>query len=392
MDFDRHLCVHQGFVYAYGGENGTITVLPLSDLQKSTVTASARSVHKYDDPVRALAFSQDGQRVAVGFDDGNVDVYSFSLDQLKSEEDGSSLPHPFARVTSGKDDASKEDSSQDDGLGDLFTQGDDEDAEGLFSSSDKLAPTFRLKHRQESSIRSLQFDPKMTGKYFLAIASDSSPGFIVVDATSETSTETYLSDESVKCHNEDGLRSLSYSPDGSTIATMTHKGRLCMFNIEGDDPEIDWELRHRDGHIAVQKPDMSAFQDFDSGDRSIGPVWSTDGLLLGLPGEKDLHFRWKGGDEFKRDFMILPKMGNDSINGELVGMAFDPLNEGYVVTSSRDGMISVWKICDSDKGLVSRLFPLPRASAILHPPLDLFNFHTNFTPLGLKCNGRWIHR
>ncbi len=365
--FDRHLFIHQDYVYAYGGDNGTITVLPLSDLQSTSSakgSTSARIVHQYDEPVRALAFSQDSQRVAVGFDDGNVDIYSFSSDQLESQEDGSPLPHPFAGMKSRKDD---------DDFGELFTQGDDDEDEVAFSSSEQIEPTFRLKYRSETSIRSLQFDPKMAGKYFLAIASDSKPGLVVVDATSETSTEKYLSDEAEKSHDEEGLRSLSYSPDGSSIATLTHKGRLCIWNVEGDDPDIDWDIMHRDGHIAVQKPDMSACTDHDAGDRSICPVWSADGLLLGLPGEKDLHFRRKGADGFKKDFIILPKMGEDSLQEELVGMAFDPLNKGYVVTSSRDKMISVWKI-SNEEGLVSRFDPLYHVSTIMNPALKLIQF------------------
>uniref|UniRef100_A0A7S3QHM5 Minichromosome loss protein Mcl1 middle region domain-containing protein n=1 Tax=Chaetoceros debilis TaxID=122233 RepID=A0A7S3QHM5_9STRA len=350
-DTDRHLVLHDDHVYAYGGDMGIISAFPIdASSDAASSSASAKIIHQYDEAVRALAFSNDGQRVAVGYEDGHVDMYAFTAEQLQGEDS-----HPFLNTAKGKEQSASQSQSQDDGMDDLFTQGDDEDDDDLFSSRmEVLKPSFRLSHRFESSIRSLQFSPTCTSEcYYLAIAADSKPGFLIANVTSSSSQAVYLEDEAEKAHEEEGIRSLSYSPDGNTLASLSHKGRLCLWNVPGgggdSDPELEWEILHRDAHYAVQKPDMSAFMDYDAGDRSIMPVWGCTGTsteCVALPGEKDLHIRRSGALE--KDCMILPSFGGESVTGELVGLAFDPSKKGYVVSSSRDGKISMWKVTDAD--------------------------------------------
>ena len=97
-DTDRHLVLHDDHVYAYGGDNGIISAFPIpvdtsgdSDAPSSSSSSStAKIIHQYDEAVRALAFSNDGQRVAVGYEDGHVDMYAFTPEQIKEGQ-----PHPF---------------------------------------------------------------------------------------------------------------------------------------------------------------------------------------------------------------------------------------------------------------------------------------------------------
>jgi WD40 repeat protein len=326
-EYNRRLIVHADHLYAIGGENGTITATSLSD------PSSFRVVQQYDEPVRALAFSPDGKRVAVGYEDGNVDIYSFDSEQLEQGV------HPFLGNHGNNDTTSK---SQD-----VFDDFLSQDNDGLFDSSEKLTPSFRLGHRFEASIRSLEFDPRCkNGKYFLAISSEAAPGFMVVDATNEKSFQKFFATESEKEYNQGGVRSLQYSPDGSMITSLGLDGKLCFWSVEGSDPELEWELVHSDSHKVITKPDLGQFA--DSADRSCYPTWNVDGSILALPGDKDLQLRRKTNSDsnwMKNDCIVLSP-SNDESNCEIVAISFDPRNEGYVVTSSRDGKVGLWKLTD----------------------------------------------
>ena len=346
-DYNRTLATFQNHLYAIGGDCGSISALSL-DNNGSPSSGTARIIHQYDEPVRALAFSKDGQRVAVGYEDGNIDIYSFTAEELKE-----SPQHPFLGNGNGNGNGNnkpQQPSDSQDDLDDMFTQGNDDD-DGNANDLAKLSPSFRLAHRFESTIRSLQFNPPSPSSshaYFLAIAAESAPGFMIANATSQSSFQKYLDADAEKEYNQGGVRNAAYAPDGSMVATLGCDGRLCIWAVHGD-PELDWELVHRDGHKVVSKQDAGGFA--SSFDRSLAPVWSADGLMLGLPGAVDLQFRRNdgGANWFKKDRMVLASFGGGEGNtGEIVGMAFDPCNEGYVVTSSKDGKICVWKMNDND--------------------------------------------
>jgi WD40 repeat protein len=131
-------------------------------------------------------------------------------------------------------------------------------------------------------------------------------------------------------------------------------GRLCFWNVTSfEDPEVEWELMHRDTHKVVSKQDVGEWNGSDVADRSLYPGWSHDGKYLAIPGENFLQFRRKSSkneDWSKKECMAL-KMGEKI--GEIVSLAHDPKNEGYVVTSGRDGKICLWQITKGETMKVS---------------------------------------
>lgn len=323
-EYNRHLTAHGGWLYVIGGESGTIAASSQSN------PLSFRVIQQYDEPVRSLAFSKDGQRVAVGFEDGNVDIYCFTPDQLQGDS------HPFL----GTPDTTNDTNSQD-AFNDFFSQ----ENEGIYGSSGKVSPSFRLGFRFEASIRSLQFDPRSQGgKYYLAVSSEAAPGFMVFDVSGSDSFQKYLANESEKEYNQGGVRSIQYSPDGDMIASLGMDGKLCFWSVQGSDPELEWDLIHCDSHKVVTKSDLGQFS--DSADRSCYPVWSHDGSIIALPGDKDLQLRRKVENDdawIKKDCIVLGPSESEA-ESDIVAIAFDPKNEGFVVTSSRDGNVGLWKL------------------------------------------------
>lgn len=402
----RNLVLFQDCLFAYGGENGLISVLhlPLNHDADATNKSSSSSpslsfkvIHSFDEPVRALAFSPDGQRVAVGLDDGVIEIYAFTAQELLSS---SSPPnhhrrhchHPFAGPASwsstnssscsSRDDSHDAAGSSDDILAsqqdDLFATQDDimDDANGGMAalSSGFLSPSFRLPHRFNSPIRSLDFCPVVdSNAYFLAIATESSPGLTIANVTSLDAFEKYLDSEASGIYEHHGVRNAVYSPDGNHVASLGCNGMLCVWNVPvGGDAELEWELLHKDSHLVVAQQDTGAFA--SSKDKSMAPVWSKDGSVLVIPGEKDLQFRrkrlnqegqqdgvvewfakdrlvWKqctaGGSDDKKGGAT-PQDGKSAHEDEhddlIVGIAVDPRNEGYIVTSSVNGSIGLWKL------------------------------------------------
>jgi hypothetical protein len=93
-------------------------------------------------------------------------------------------------------------------------------------------------------------------------------------------------------------------------------------------------------------------------DKAMACVWSSNGEMLGLSGSKDLQIRRKSADDadgnsntvwLKKDKLVLATNENGKDMGEIVAIAFDPLNKGYVVTSFKHGQVGVWKLKDDVK-------------------------------------------
>lgn len=341
-DHPRHLTIQSNHLIAIGGENGNISALPLLSHDDATSTTDAKTpkiIKRYDDPVKALAFSSNGQRVAVGYEDGSVDIYVYSQDEIdEAEKNGS---HPFISKSKRSND---EDNLDDDDDDQFFTQSEDTD--------NNEYPTFRLKFRFENSIRHIQFRPLSSGKqneekYYLAIAAESSPGFMIVDVTSEDSFVKYLEDEASSAYDQGGVRSVAFSPDGNMVMSLGMDGRVCFWSTKGEDPSMDWELIN-DGMKVVSKVDAGGFADV--GDKSLYPVWSSCGNLIGFPGSNELKFRKRensdeGMDWLKKNRMILnfAEKSSEGSDSSIVGLAFDPSNDGYAITSTRDGNIGLWR-------------------------------------------------
>lgn len=387
----RNLVLYQDCLYAYGGENGLISVLrlPFKDgagkkSLSASITSSSSSfkvIHSFDEPVRALAFSSDGQRVAVGLDDGVIEIYVFSSQELLGSPPTSSHCHPFAGPFSCSKESCNDDrynavGDLEDGYRDdiLASQQDDlfatqdvtsDDTNGGINAfaSGHLSPSFRLPHRFDSPIRSLDFCPVVdSNNYFLAIATESSPGLTIANVTSLEAFEKFLDSEASGLYEHHGVRNAVYSPDGNYVISLGCNGMLSLWGVPvGGDKELEWELLHKDGHLVVSQQDTGAFA--SSKDKSMAPVWSKDGSLLAIPGEKDLQFRRRSMNQeqdgvqwFAKDRLVWKQClsgtekrketssRDDADDDLIVGIAVDPSNEGYIVTSSLNGSIGLWKL------------------------------------------------
>lgn len=368
----RRLTLYQNHLLAIGGSNGIITAASKDNSASDPIALSFEKVQEYDDLVRALAFSNDGTRIAVGYDSGSVDIFCFTEDQLKLAENGT---HPFFSRGSGKSENQEDnmDEEEEDLFDAMLTQGDDETS-GPSGSGNKssggltlLTPSFSIP-RFDSEIRSLSFQniakSSKSQKYHLAIALESN-GFAVVDVTSSTTSENsmYLHSESKTHYTNFGTRHATFSPSGGTLATIGCNGRAAFWatSPHSSDPELEWEMSHGDSFACIEKKDGGAFA--DSGDRGMELVWSGDGCVVGIPGSRDLQLRRKsisensndGSEDEDRDWLTKDRVvlgpshkkkdGEDD-TGEIVSIAFDPLNSGYVVTSFRNGAVGVWKLKD----------------------------------------------
>ncbi len=328
---------------AIGGSNGTITALNLNS-KSDDAEAAFRTIKQFDDAVRALAFSSDGQRVAVGYDDGQVRIFSYSKEELN---DGNDIDcHPFVTIAKQNSVNIADSQSDDEGFFDeMLSQNplnDDKAMEGP-SSSESTSSSFFLPRRFDSEVRSLSFQPNT---YHLAIALESSPGFLIADVASQSSEKYYLEQESIAQYQQAGVRNLCFSPSGNTLATLGCDGRLCLWNTtfsSDSDPELDWELYHADTFNAAEI-DSGAFSDVF--EKATMCAFSSNEQMLVMGGSKDLQIRRKG-DEADREWMKKDKLvlaPKNETTGEIVAIAFDPLNEGYIVTSFRNGKIGIWKL------------------------------------------------
>lgn len=347
-DHPRHLTIHSNHIFAIGGEDGFISATPINEKDDASTT---RVIRKYDEPVKALAFSDDGQRVAVGYDDGFVDIYVYSKEQLASSEN-----HPFL-LNKTKRNVNDEEKDTDDFLHTQSSQFDDDEEDKEEEEEDQSGPSFRLPQRFEASIRHLQFQPNpskdASPTYYLAIAAEASPGFKIVNVTKEeTSSTSYLDDEASTAYKKGGVRSVSFSPNGNQLMTMGMDGRTCVWSTQiGGDPQLDWELIHEDILPVVDRVDTGAFAEI--ADKSLYPVWNKSGAIVAIPGCVDLKFRKKdsnGAEEEDMDWLKDTRMvlNMDAKKGEdgngIVGLAFDPKDDGYVIASTKDGGIGLWRI------------------------------------------------
>ena len=290
-------------VMAYGGDLGTISVI---------ANNTAQVVRRFDDAIRAVAVSHDGKRVAVGFDDGSTKIFRYENAVSEKEQ------HPFLQQQ-------QESFKEDDFLSQSDELGDKED-ESTFPG-----PRF------DSPVRHMQFDPR---SYHLCIASES--GVCVVDVTSPAKLEErFLQDMADKEHDASGIRGVSYCQykDKVVLSTLDMTGRLCVWDVTGDDPTLDYELAHRDAHKCVPKPDIGEILQADPYDRSCLPV-SVKNTCLVLPGITDVQLRLFDNLKEQHFLVSLPEKGHvDAI----VAMAPSPDGK-HLVTSGREGRVVLWSI------------------------------------------------
>lgn len=305
-DHPRRLVKLGNQILAYGGDHGTISII---DQGKASIA------RRFDDAIRAIAVSNDGKRVAVGFDDGSTKIFLYEHDAESQDQ------HPFLQ---------QRESSNNDDDDDFLSQGDQ------LGDDDKNETSFPGP-RFDAPVRHLQFDPRSN---HLCIASES--GVCIVDVTSaSTLDQRLLQNEADKQHDASGVRGVAYSFQGKDkvlLATLDMTGRLCVWDVSGDDADLDWELLHRDSHKCIAKPDIGEIHDADPYDRSCLPVSIHKGFVL--PGMTDVQLRLCENPKEQHFLVSLPEKGHvDSI------VAMVPSPDGkHLVTSGRDGRVVLWAI------------------------------------------------
>ena len=283
---------------AFGGNDGIISLVVLESSKVSTA-------RQFDDAVRDVAFSYDGKRVAVGLDDGSTQIFVFT----DSDIDTATTIHPFV------------------------TQNSDED----FLSQDATKIIFQGP-RFDAPVRSLRWDPRSN---MLAIASEA--GMCVVDATSThsiSSKDRFLQEAADKEHSNAGVRGLSYftSDSQTLLASLGLDGRLCIWDVTGDDPGLDYELLHRDDNKCIPKADVGELNGSDSFDRSCLPVFGKNSLFL--PGNNDVHLR--SISKLDEQSFLSSRDGKGHIEPVVSILVSD--DNKSIVTSGRDGRVNLWDI------------------------------------------------
>lgn len=355
----RHVLHFQGCVLAYGGDTGVLTALPITSLRNEKNSQPARVVARFDDPIRAVAISPDnGRRIAFGFDDGSTRIYSFS---------SITTIHPL--------------------LKNIFDPSEMEDETTFFSQCDGTdeSSSFMVGPRFEASIRCMDFHPLSSENrgYFLAVASEASPGFSILRIPHKNSTstssltmeeeedfKTYLREEGGEAHDMSGLRNLGFSlptspgPMTTYLYTLGMDGRMCLWNVSTlEDPGFLWELLHRDAFKIVLKPDVGECNGSAVADRIYAPVWA-DGfkskdskdeslIVLGIPGSCDVQLRIQSKTKgWEKKSHWLTTTSSEGHLDDIVTLAFEPMSaeeihrekSRFLVTSGRDGHVCLWEV------------------------------------------------
>jgi hypothetical protein len=365
----RLLLLPSGEILAYGGDDGIITCLTTSESDSSDANdinngngKDASIIQRYDDGVRAVAVSKDGKRVAVGFDDGRTQLYSF--DDYGNGNDGagnskSKSSHPFCQA------ASQQKSSQENHQDALFSQ----DLLNLQETTPSIAgPSF------DSPIRDLQFHP--TQQYALAIASEAT--VCVVDATDSTTMKTrYLQHEAQHNHDHCGIRGVSFGDDG-LLCTLAMDGRLCVWLAQG--PPATWKLLEREPQTCIPQKDVGEILGASVADRSCRPLSSVG--YIATPGNVQVQLRKIVRLNNTTSLEKVPPSCDDGHVESIVCLARS--NE-WLVTSGRDSKILVWKISSQGLSLETTL-----ASDLKSMPTDLMVQNQTNTLYAVSADGSCV--
>jgi chromosome transmission fidelity protein 4 len=312
-------------VLAYGGDEGHISSL----IEKEN---RFQVIQRCDDQVRAIAFSADGKRVAVGFDTGQIDIYRFDNYELTV-----GVPHPFAQI--------RAENKGDDN--DLLSQDQTTSHTDLFSGPDFDSP-----------IRDLCFLRNQSdSSFWLAIASES--GMRIVNADSnETIKQQILERESQESHGHWGIRGIALNKNSSLMASLSMDGRLCAWSINFNDSETpEVKLLERESKMCIAKKDTGEVHGSDFFDRSCRPLFHDD--LLATPGQLLPVIR-----KIKEKQMENIEVTNCEEDGHVESiMALEFFDKDHFITSGRDKRVIFWR-CDCETGVLTPLKTFKLESAV----------------------------
>ena len=273
---------------AYGGTDGHVYLLPGS-YNGAYPRSSPILLKSYDDIPRSMAISSNGLRLAIGFDGGETQIFSYDDNKKGNDVDKLGVRHhPFVNVELVN-------RAIDVCLSDSGNESEDEYNGGFFSQSQQEQPdstSVKMFNgpRSELAIRHLSFDPRSTsGAYYLAIGSESADAPLrVVNVTSEESVgkenKVWLEVEGGDVCGGGGVRSLTYSNNTSStnsssdndkklwLTTLGTNGKINVFDVSSPLtlPE-SWDHVYSDFMQCV-KPDVGSLGS-DSADKACHVAW-----------------------------------------------------------------------------------------------------------------------
>jgi hypothetical protein len=368
----RFLHLPSGHLLAYGGESGNVSCL-LPEQEYTKNSNKFVIVQQYDDEVRSIAVSQDGKRLAVGFETGSTQIYTFD----QNTDDEILVLHPYVqaieKIKSAEEKKNDDDlMSQDCGI---------VDNSSYFPGPDLGAP-----------IRDLAFLPQTSdsddtssssSSYLLAIASEA--GMCVIDVTSQdimTGSERLLEQESKEFHDQCGIRGLAVSVvknKTTVLASLAMDGRMCLWDV------TKMKLLKREEQICVPKKDVGEIHNADAYDRSCRPViyneQSTADIIIGTPGKLTPCLRVLDSN---LNLQLIDDSSFDSIPEEetghiqsIVSILF--CSDRLLVTSGRDGRVQVWEGQNSSDEKTTKQWKVVEKFQLESPATDLFiqQYQTN---------------
>jgi hypothetical protein len=335
----RFLRLPSGHLLAYGGGIGNVSCL-LPEEKESTKGNNNKFVivQQYDDEVRSIAVSQDGKRLAVGFEMGSTQIYTF--DENTDEE--LSVLHPYVqaldKIKSAEEKKNDDDlMSQDCGIA---------DNNSYFAGPDLGAPIRDLVFLPQTS-DSDDDTSSTSSPYLLAIASEA--GMCVIDVTSQdimTGSERLLEQEAKEFHDQCGIRGLAASVVNNkmtVLASLAMDGRMCLWDV------ANMKLLKREEQTCVPKKDVGEIHNADAYDRSCRPViyneQNNTGIIIGTPGKLTPCLRVLDNNSNLQlvddsSFDLIPEEETGHIQS-IVSILF--CSDRLLVTSGRDGRVQVWE-------------------------------------------------
>ncbi|CAJ1946833.1 unnamed protein product [Cylindrotheca closterium] len=306
---------------AYGGDDGTVTCLDEKD-------NTFHAVQRFDDCVRAVAVSEDGKRVAVGFDSGEIEIFHYDTFELEKAS-----RHPFAEINEKANDD------------DLLSQG--------FSDCHKASvggPQF------DAPIRDLQFLRGTSPTFWLIVAHES--GMSIVDVTTiDSMSSRVLERESRDAHGQCGIRGVCQRPDSSQIVSLSMDGKLCLWNTDLVDHKMpSFKLAQFETNRCIAKQDAGEIHGADACERSYRPVLHGD--VLATPGRLTPLVHYLGKES---RIMEVKDCDTNRHIEPVVSLVF--LSSDFMISSGRDCRMVLWK-CDFDKFALSSVASITSTSVV----------------------------
>ena len=301
----------------YGGDNGNLA------------SFQGKVVQRFDDGVRAVVASNDGKRIAVGFDTGAVRVYPFD-----DYENGEEEEHPFCRQSN---------------------KNSNNDVDDLLLSQDfPTTPNSYWMTHFEGPIRDLLFvndsnsnRNSNSSTYKLVVAHEG--GGCLVDAQSKDSIQNREMEQAIQTHHDHcGIRGVALSSQQGKqpqqlLATLAMDGRLCLWNLSNRN-----QLVHREADKCIPKADVGEVHGAHAFDRACRPVLGGEcggggGGVVATPGNVEPMIRKVVvGTTTPPSLLAVDANGGGHMDSIV---CLKPLLLGHHqcwVSSGRDGRLVVW--------------------------------------------------